>query len=81
MEKKERSGKNGVETPLLRVGTSGYSYTEWTPAGFYPNGTKSPDMLGVYAREFTIYDTDPDTASAWTESGVNALKLGVEVTA
>ena len=38
----------------LWVGTSGYSYAEWTDAGFYPPGTKSGDMLPFYARNFPI---------------------------
>ncbi len=36
------------------VGTSGYSYTEWIEAGFYPTGTQSSRMLPLYARHFTI---------------------------
>jgi len=36
------------------VGTSGYSYAEWAEAGFYPPGTKSADMLPVYAQSFPI---------------------------
>lgn len=38
----------------LLVGTSGYSYTEWVEAGFYPPGTKSGHMLPLYARKFPI---------------------------
>ena len=38
----------------LWVGTSGYSYAEWTEAGFYPAGTKAAQMLPLYAREFRI---------------------------
>jgi uncharacterized protein YecE (DUF72 family) len=38
----------------LRVGTSGYSYTEWTEAGFYPEGTPASRMLGHYAGLFSI---------------------------
>lgn len=38
----------------IRVGTSGYSYAEWTDAGFYPPGTKSGNMLPFYARNFPI---------------------------
>ncbi len=38
----------------LRVGTSGYSYTEWTDAGFYPAGTATRQMLPQYARSFMI---------------------------
>ena len=39
--------------PLL-VGTSGYSYTEWTDAGFYPAGTPSGKMLSFYTRAFPV---------------------------
>jgi uncharacterized protein YecE (DUF72 family) len=51
---------NNVNTPTthnpcrLLVGTSGYSYTEWVDAGFYPSGTKSGAMLPLYARHFPI---------------------------
>ena len=38
----------------LWVGTSGYSYAEWTNAGFYPPGTKSGNMLPFYAQNFPI---------------------------
>ena len=36
------------------VGTSGYSYSEWVDAGFYPEGTLSGEMLSVYTRHFSI---------------------------
>ncbi|MGD8962150.1 MAG: DUF72 domain-containing protein [Desulfobacterales bacterium] len=38
----------------LWIGTSGYSYTEWVNAGFYPPGTRSGQMLPLYARTFPI---------------------------
>ncbi len=38
----------------LFVGTSGFSYTEWVEAGFYPPGTKSGNMLLLYTRQFSI---------------------------
>jgi len=38
----------------LRVGTSGYSYTEWADTGFYPRGTKSAHMLSFYAQQFCV---------------------------
>ena len=46
-------GKNvtGIE---WRIGTSEYSYGEWTEAGFYPAGTPSGRMLPVYAGRFSI---------------------------
>ena len=47
-----------AETPntacRLSVGTSGYSYSEWADAGFYPPGTRAGGMLPVYARHFAI---------------------------
>lgn len=39
---------------ILYVGTSGYSYTEWVEAGFYPQQTQSVRMLPLYARHFPI---------------------------
>ena len=38
----------------LRVGTSGYSYTEWNEAGFYPPQTPASRMLSHYAGIFSI---------------------------
>jgi uncharacterized protein YecE (DUF72 family) len=42
-----------LKTCQLHVGTSGFSYTEWVEAGFYPSGTKSGNMLQLYARFFS----------------------------
>ena len=41
--------------PVL-VGTSGYSYTEWVDSGFYPQGTRTPEMLPLYAQSFPIVE-------------------------
>jgi len=38
----------------LLIGTSGYSYTEWADAGFYPAGTSAGQMLSHYKRYFMI---------------------------
>ncbi|MBW2593122.1 MAG: DUF72 domain-containing protein [Deltaproteobacteria bacterium] len=38
----------------VRVGTSGYSYTEWIDAKFYPHGTRTGSMLACYAETFNI---------------------------
>ncbi len=38
----------------IHVGTSGYSYTEWVAAGFYPPGTSPGRMLALYARHFSM---------------------------
>ena len=48
---KEQSERSGCR---LLVGTSGYSYTEWVDAGFYPPGTKTGKMLPLYTRYFSI---------------------------
>ncbi|MBW2602855.1 MAG: DUF72 domain-containing protein [Deltaproteobacteria bacterium] len=42
------------KTCQLYVGTSGFSYTEWAAAGFYPSGTKSGKMLQRYAQCFLV---------------------------
>lgn len=47
----ERSGAGAGE---ILVGTSGYSYTEWVEAGFYPAVVKSAQMLPHYARVFPV---------------------------
>ncbi len=41
--------------PVL-IGTSGYSYTEWVDSGFYPQGTRAPEMLSLYANSFPIVE-------------------------
>ena len=48
------SQKNKPGQSRIFVGTSGYSYTEWAEAGFYPAGIKSDAMLSHYARHFPI---------------------------
>jgi uncharacterized protein YecE (DUF72 family) len=46
---------NDVPCPVL-IGTSGYSYTEWVDSGFYPQGTRTPGMLELYAKSFPIVE-------------------------
>lgn len=46
---------DGSLCPVL-VGTSGYSYTEWVDGGFYPQGTRTPQMLALYARSFPVVE-------------------------
>ncbi len=50
--------KDKIQSPppscRLRVGTSGYSYPEWSDAGFYPPGTQAREMLGLYAKKFSV---------------------------
>lgn len=40
----------------IQVGTCGYSYREWVDCGFYPAGTASGDMLGLYGRSFSVVE-------------------------
>lgn len=40
---------------IKRVGTSGWSYPEWTGA-LYPKGTRAGDYLSVYARHFNTVE-------------------------
>ena len=44
----------GFSNCRLLVGTSGYSYTEWAEAGFYPEKTPASRMLAHYVRAFQI---------------------------
>ena len=49
-----------AETPgrkRILIGTCGYSYTDWI-GPFYPPGTKSNDMLGLYAKRFAAVEVD-----------------------
>ena len=40
----------------MLIGTCGYSYLEWMDSGFYPAGTRSSDMLGLYGRRFSVVE-------------------------
>jgi hypothetical protein len=46
-----RAARRPLRAPLIRVGTSGWSYAGWRP-GFYPEGTKPDDFLAYYATRF-----------------------------
>ncbi len=41
---------------VVMTGTSGYSYLEWVDSGFYPPGTRSAAMLGLYGRSFSVVE-------------------------
>lgn len=41
----------------MRIGCSGYSYADWV-GPFYPPGTRSGDMLGVYAERFSTVEVN-----------------------
>ncbi len=46
---------NDTLSPVL-IGTSGYSYAEWVDSGFYPEETRTPGMLALYADVFPIVE-------------------------
>jgi len=46
---------HGRECPVY-VGTCGYSYTEWVDSGFYPEKTRTTQMLGLYSRFFSVVE-------------------------
>ncbi|SDO75012.1 DUF72 domain-containing protein [Desulforhopalus singaporensis] len=45
-----------TEICSVYVGTCGYSYTEWVDSGFYPPGTRSNEMVGLYGRCFSVVE-------------------------
>jgi len=44
----------------------------------YLGSDNNPDTS--YNNNFDIWEEDPDTATGWTETGVNAIEVGVEIT-
>ena len=47
----------GIENVCeIALGTCGYSYTEWVDNGFYPKGTRTSEMLGLYSRCFSVVE-------------------------
>jgi len=50
--------RSSPDAPWCRVmtGTSGYSYQEWVDSGFYPPGTRTASMLGLYGRSFSVVE-------------------------
>ena len=42
---------------MFYIGTAGYSYRDWVGT-FYPDGTKSSEMLARYAREFSFVEVN-----------------------
>jgi hypothetical protein len=44
-------------------------------------GSTAHSLASSYAYYSEVFETDPDTAAAWTESGLNAIEAGVECVA
>lgn len=51
--------------------------TNFAGATVYPSFGEDP--ADSYVNEFDVYDKDPETDLAWTESGFNATEFGVEI--
>jgi uncharacterized protein YecE (DUF72 family) len=49
--------RGGADVPGVRVGTCGFSYRDWVGV-LYPPGTKSREMLEIYARSFSAVEID-----------------------
>lgn len=49
------SGGEVTSCPVY-VGTCGYSYLEWVDSGFYPQATKTSDMLALYSSCFSVVE-------------------------
>ena len=73
------------------LGTQGWNYPAWV-GPFYPVGTRSPDMLGIYARAFDTVEIDSTfyaipaepVVAAWrdrvSEGFLFSLKIPQQVT-
>jgi hypothetical protein len=70
-------------------GVMGFAYTRYDSSAnnyrivFDSNGTESESAniaaSSAYRYDSYLLELDPDTSTAWTDSTVNALKIGVEV--
>lgn len=61
---------------IRKIGCQGWNYADWiTKAGgesvFYPRGTKSNEMLGIYARAFETIEVD---STFYAIPAINALE-------
>jgi len=93
-----QSESNEETNGRVHVGCQGWNYDDWVTeaasgrAVFYPRGTRSPDMLDLYARAFDTVEVDStfyavpsdSTFDAWKsktpERFTFALKLPREIT-
>jgi uncharacterized protein YecE (DUF72 family) len=63
MTENKTKSKNAARKPKIQIGCQGWNYADWTTkaAGeriFYPRGTKSGEMLEIYARAFETIEVD-----------------------
>jgi uncharacterized protein YecE (DUF72 family) len=86
-----KTNKAEVEKPQIRVGTSGFSYTEWR-GSFYPEDLSSKKYLGYYAEHFSTTEINntfyrlptPKLTEGWYDGVgpgfVFTLKLSQKIT-
>lgn len=73
------SGESGTrQSSHLRLGTAGWSYKDWVGV-FYPEKTKSADMLSHYARRFNAVELDSSFYGVPEERTVDAWRRRVPV--
>lgn len=65
---KKDQTENRQYTPFVRLSSTNYDGTEKT----LDNGT--------YISKFDLWEQNPNTATAWDETGVNAIEAGIEIT-
>lgn len=63
MAENKTESKKAARKPKVQIGCQGWNYADWTTkaAGervFYPRGTKSGEMLEIYARAFETIEVD-----------------------
>ena len=80
------------ETKTFHIGCQSWQYEDWiTPAGgetiFYPRGTRSTDMLGLYAEIFDTIEVDStaygtpsiSTLEGWSEATSDGFLFSLKV--
>jgi uncharacterized protein YecE (DUF72 family) len=62
---------------MVRIGTSGYSYTDWI-GPYYPPGTPQRDFLKIYSSEFNLVELN---FSYYTQPKAATLERMLQITA
>jgi hypothetical protein len=65
-----------TSTGEYQTAASGYNLDLYS-GGAYSDGTSTGTITTNYASYGQVYTTDPNTSSAWTQSGVNSADVGV----
>jgi hypothetical protein len=63
---RKTDGGSRTATPVVRSGGTDYDGTTF-------------GLADTYTCDHQVWENDPDTAAAWTESGINAAEFGFEV--